>query len=130
MSLRILVVEDVRDTATSMALLLELWGYESTVVYEGKHALAMVASVRPEVVFLDIGLPDVDGCEVARQLRRMPETKRSLLIAITGYGMEANILRCKKAGIDFHFVKPAEPDEIKRVVETAALAASGAVSTS
>jgi CheY-like chemotaxis protein len=73
----------------------------------------------------------MDGCEVARQLRRIPETSKSFLVAITGYGREADVQRCKEAGIDLHFVKPAEPDEIKKVLETAAfLASSGTVSTS
>jgi CheY-like chemotaxis protein len=100
-----------------MALLLQLWGYESTVVYEGKRAIELAAALRPNVVFLDIGLPDMDGCEVARHLRQMPETSKAHLIAVTGYGMEADIQRCKRAGINLHFLKPADPEIIRMVLE-------------
>jgi CheY-like chemotaxis protein len=114
--LRILVVEDVQDSAFSMALLLKLWGYQSAVAYAGEHALEISATLCPDVVFLDIGLPDMDGCEVARQLRRMPELAQTLLVAITGYGRQADIQRCKEAGIDLHFLKPVDPNELRQLL--------------
>jgi CheY-like chemotaxis protein len=72
--------------------------------------------LHPDVVFLDIGLPDVIGYEVARQLRRIPGLARTRLIAVTGYGREEDIRRCKEAGIDVHFLKPVDPEEIKKVL--------------
>jgi CheY-like chemotaxis protein len=114
--IRILIVEDVQDSAYSMELLLKLWGYQSTVAYDGKHALEMAMTLRPDVVFLDIGLPDMDGCEVARRLRRMPELTETLLVAITGYGRVADIQRCKEAGIDLHFLKPVDPNQLRQLL--------------
>jgi CheY-like chemotaxis protein len=112
--LRILVVEDLPDSADSMAILLQLWGYQSAVVYDGERALEVAAAFRPAVVFLDIGLPGIDGCEVARQLRRLPEMGTTLLFAITGYGREADVQRCKEAGIDRYFLKPVDPLELRQ----------------
>jgi two-component system CheB/CheR fusion protein len=114
--LSILVVEDRGDTANSLVLLLEQWGYKPVVVYEGKHAVKIASTFCLDVIFLDIGLPDIDGYEVARQLRRMPELTRTLLVAITGYGQPADIQRCREAGIDLHFLKPVDPEIIKKVL--------------
>ena len=74
--------------------------------------------MHPDVVFLDIGLPDVNGYQVACHLRRMPELSKTLLVAITGYGKPADVERCKAVGIDLHFLKPAAPEELKKVLET------------
>jgi CheY-like chemotaxis protein len=74
--------------------------------------------MRPDVVFLDLGLPDVNGYDVACRLRRIPELSNTLLVAITGYGKPADIERCKAVGIDLHFLKPADPEEIKKVLES------------
>ena len=117
MELRILVLEDQEDSAYMMSLLLQCWGYDPTVVYNGKRALEVAKSLCPHVAFLDIGLPDMDGCEVARQMRGMPETSKVFLVAITGYGREEDIRRCKEAGIDFHLLKPVKPEIIKEVLE-------------
>ena len=114
--LRILVVEDLHDSADSLALLLRLWGYEAAVAYDGPSALAMASAHSPDVVLLDIGLPGMDGCEVARQLRRLPGMNRALLFAITGYGQEADVQRCKEAGIHRHFLKPVDPAELQQVL--------------
>ncbi len=116
--LRILVVEDQHDTADSTGLLLQFWGYKPTVVYDGKKAIDVAPTLCPDVVFLDIGLPDVNGYEVALRLRGMPELTKTLLVAITGYGRPADIQRCKEVGIDLHFLKPADPEEIKNVLES------------
>jgi two-component system, chemotaxis family, CheB/CheR fusion protein len=116
LSLRILVVEDSHDTADSLGLLLGLWGYQPVITYDGEGALAAASTVPPDVVFLDIGLPGMDGCEVARQLRQLPGTAHSLLVAITGFGQEADVQRCKEAGIDCHFLKPVDPEELKQVL--------------
>jgi two-component system CheB/CheR fusion protein len=108
-SLRVLVVEDDPDSAQTLALLLKLWGYEVAVAYDGPDALDAALTFQPDVVFLDLALPRMDGYEVARQIRRLPVVARVLLIAITGCGHEADVRRCKEAGIDCHFLKPVEP---------------------
>jgi CheY-like chemotaxis protein len=117
--LRILVVEDLRDSAHSLALLVRLWGHEAVVTYDGAAALAAASAVPPDVVFLDIGLPGMDGCEVARQLRRLPGMAAALLVAITGYGQADDVRRCKEAGIDRHFLKPADPNELEKLLARA-----------
>jgi CheY-like chemotaxis protein len=118
-SLRILVVEDLHDSADSMGLLLELWGYRSIITYEGAGALAAASATPPDVVFLDIGLPRMDGYEVAGRLRQLPGMATALLVAITGYGRKADVQRCKEAGIDCHFLKPADPAELKELLAKA-----------
>ncbi len=114
--MRILVVEDLRDSADSTAILLKHWGYQSGIVYDGARACEVAATFRPDVVLLDIGLPGMDGYEVARQLRRLPGMDTTFLVAITGYGQEADVQRCKEAGIDRHFLKPVNPDELKQLL--------------
>ncbi len=118
-ALRVLVVEDMHDTAELMAYLLECWGYQSAVVYDGERAVEVALTFRPNVVFLDIGLPGIDGYEVARQLRRLPGGDKVLLVAITGYGQEADVQRCKEAGIDYHFRKPADLDQLQQLLMAA-----------
>jgi CheY-like chemotaxis protein len=112
----IIVVEDSPDAADSMALLLEYWGYKPTVVYEGKKAIEVAPLLCPDVVLVDLELPDVSGFEVARQLRQSPTTASAFLVAITGYRQPADGQCCGEAGIDLHLVKPADPLEIKSVV--------------
>jgi CheY-like chemotaxis protein len=116
--LHVLVVEDLTDTANSMALLLELWGYKPTLVYDGKKAMEIAPTLCPDVVFLDIGLPGISGYEIARQLRQSPATASALIVAITGYGRAEDIRCCKEAGIDLHILKPAGPEELKTLLET------------
>ena len=115
-TLRILVVEDSRDAADSLGLLFGLWGHEAVVVYDGPGALDAAAAHSPDVIFLDIGLPGMDGYEVARQLRRQPRLVKTLLVAITGYGRAADVQCCKEAGIDYHFLKPVDPDVLKQLL--------------
>jgi two-component system CheB/CheR fusion protein len=118
-SLRILVVDDVQDSATIQAHLVRLWGYEATIASNGPRALELAKMCRPDVVLLDIGLPGMDGYEVARQLRLLPGMSKALLIAITGYVQEADVQRCKEAGIDCHFRKPVEPVALQQVLANA-----------
>src|SRR5215469_5384521 len=118
-SFHILVVEDLHDSADSMGLLLQLWGYQAVVTYDGAGALAAASATPPDVVILDIGLPGMDGYEVARRLRQLPGMATALLVAITGYGRMADVLCCKEAGIDFHFLKPADPAELQELLAKA-----------
>ena len=119
--LSILVVEDQAEAADSIVLFLEKLGYKPVVVYEGEHAIKVASAFRLDIVFLDIGLPDIDGFEVARQLRRIPEHTKTLVVAITGYGHLVEIQRFKEVGIDLYFLKPVDPEIIKKVLTDRAI---------
>jgi len=108
-SLRVLVVEDNLDAAESLATLLRLWSHDVQVVHDGLSALDAAREQKPEVVLLDIGLPGLDGFEVARRLRAEPGLEDTLLVAMTGYGQPEDRRRSREAGIHHHFVKPVEP---------------------
>jgi CheY-like chemotaxis protein len=114
--LRVLVVEDNRDAADSLRLLLEMLGHDAQVAYTGTDGVWRAASWRPDVVFCDIGLPGIDGFEVARRLRRQPGTEQALLVAITGYGTEQDRRRGHEAGFDHYLVKPADPNDLRRLL--------------
>lgn len=103
---RVLVVDDNEDAATSLALLLELQGHQVRTAHDGPAALRAAAEFRPHAVFLDIGLPGMDGYEVAARLRQQTETKKVLLVAVSGYGHAEYHQRSIGAGFDHHLVKP------------------------
>ncbi|MDQ7980148.1 response regulator [Paraburkholderia sp. SARCC-3016] len=115
---RVMIVDDSVDGAESMSVLLEMLGHEVRVVYDGASALSAAPEFKPEVVILDIGLPDLDGYQVARALRLQPETAGALLIALTGYGQESDRQRTRAAGFDHHLVKPASLEDVERVIAT------------
>jgi signal transduction histidine kinase/CheY-like chemotaxis protein len=119
-SLRILVVDDNLDAARSFALLLRAWGHEVSVAGDGPGAITSVWDHRPHVVFLDIGLPTIDGYEVARRLRVSHPRHELMLIALTGYGQGADRERALAAGFDVHLVKPADLEAVKRCLSDAA----------
>jgi PAS domain S-box-containing protein len=108
-SLRILIVEDNRDAAESMRMLLELFGHNVVVAYNGPDGVKIARDVRPDVVLCDIGLPGMDGYGVATALRRDPATAAASLIAISGYGQEEDHRRARQAGFDHHLTKPVDP---------------------
>ena len=109
-SIRVLVVEDNVDSAESLRMLLELCGYEVALAQDGRQALELAQSLRPEVVLCDIGLPGMDGYQVATHLRERPELASSRLIAVTGYGLADDRRRALACGFDAHLVKPVAPD--------------------
>ncbi len=113
---RVLVVEDNVDAAQSLALLLKLSGHEMAVAHDGPAALTVAAGFQPHVVFLDIGLPGMDGYEVARQLRKHPGLEDVLLVALTGYGSQEDRHRSQDAGIDYHLIKPADPLALQKLL--------------
>jgi CheY-like chemotaxis protein len=117
-SLRVLVVDDNRDTADSIALLLEASGHDVRMAYDGQTALEAALDYRPHVMLLDIGLPKIDGYEVARKMREAPPLKNVLLVALTGYGQELDRQRSLKAGFDHHLVKPADFDKLQQILTT------------
>ncbi|QJX01190.1 hybrid sensor histidine kinase/response regulator [Frigoriglobus tundricola] len=106
---RLLVVDDNVDAAESLATLLGLGGHEVRVAHGGTDALAVATDYRPEMVFLDIGMPGMDGYEVARRLRTLPGLGRAVLVALTGWGSPDDRRRTTEAGFDHHLVKPVEP---------------------
>ena len=107
--LRVLVVEDNVDAAESLSALLRLWGHEVRMVHDGLAAIDAAREQHPEVVLLDIGLPGLDGYQVAKRLREEASMDGALLVAMTGYGQPEDRRRSREAGIHHHFVKPVEP---------------------
>ena len=110
---RVMVVDDNRDAAESLAMLLGLQGHEVTVAHDGPSALELAQSFRPAAVFLDLGMPGMDGYEVARRLRRQPGLEGVVLAALTGWGQPEDRRRTAEAGFDHHLVKPPEPDVVQ-----------------
>ena len=115
--LRVLVVEDYEDSAAILAKLLSLYGCVVEVAADGPSGLQAFQVGQPDVVFLDIGLPKMDGWQVAKRIREQGSAKRPFLIAVTGYGTQADRLRSRAAGIDVHFVKPVDPVELEDLVK-------------
>jgi two-component system CheB/CheR fusion protein len=114
--LRVLVVDDHTDCAVSFAILLQLWGHEVQIAKDGPTALAAVQADKPHVVLLDLALPGMHGLEVARRIREIG-CQPPLLIAVTGYGSDADMVRSAQAGIDFHLTKPVELDHLQHILK-------------
>jgi PAS domain S-box-containing protein len=114
--LRILVVDDNKDAAESLAVLASLWGHEVRTATDGPEALRIAEAFRPAVVLLDIGLPGMDGYEVARRLRQLPNLENAFVIAVTGYSQEEDRRRSREAGFDHHVVKPADADTLQALL--------------
>ncbi len=106
--LRVLVVDDNRDAAELLGSVLEVLGHTVAVEYDGRGALARAHRERPQVMLLDIGLPDTDGYALARQMRAIPEVRGAVLVALTGYGQPEDLRQADDAGFDHHLVKPAD----------------------
>jgi signal transduction histidine kinase/CheY-like chemotaxis protein len=113
---RVLLVEDNVDAAGALAELLRMWGHEVEVVHDGASAVERAGEARPDVVLLDIGLPGMDGYQVAGALRALPGLQRALLVALTGYGQETDRRRTAAAGFDHHLIKPVDLEELKRLI--------------
>jgi PAS domain S-box-containing protein len=120
---RILVVDDNVDAAETMTMLLGMSGHDARTAFGGQEALDVAFSFRPDIVFLDIGLPGMDGYEVARRLLADPSTAATKLIALTGWGSENDILKSKVAGFHAHLTKPVDPDAIEAMLSTLVSAA-------
>lgn len=114
---RILVVEDEQDTAETMSILLRLYGYEVHTAADGAAALALMRTAPPDVILLDLGLPRMGGLEVARRIREQSTAARPLLVAITGFGTDADRVRSYQAGIDLHLTKPVHVEELLRFLK-------------
>jgi PAS domain S-box-containing protein len=112
----ILVVDDNADSAESLATLLRLGGHEVRVAYGGREALEIAQADKPRIVLLDLGMPGMDGYEVARRLRQQPGMGGVFLVAVTGWGQEEDRRRSRKAGFDQHLVKPVDPAALQQVL--------------
>jgi len=115
-SRRVLVVDDNRDAADSSATLLELQGHLTATAYTGLGGLALGEAFRPQAVLLDIGLPDVNGCDLARRIRATDWGRAACLVAITGWGQDTDRQRAFEAGFDHHLTKPVVPQVIETLL--------------
>jgi CheY-like chemotaxis protein len=106
---RVLVVDDNRDSADSLAMLLRFWGHHAWVAYDGPSALALAQAQQPDVVLLDLALPQMDGYQVAWRLREEVGLKDAMLVALTGYGQESDRQHTQEAGFCHHLLKPVDP---------------------
>jgi PAS domain S-box-containing protein len=114
---RVLLADDNRDAADSLAMLLEMNGYSVTVGYNGEEALQLARQSLPNVMILDIGMPDITGFEVARRVRTEPWGGEVYLVAVTGWGQKEDKARSIAAGFDHHLTKPVDPDEVEKVLQ-------------
>jgi len=113
---RVLIVDDNEDAANSLALILELGGHKTASVYTAADALQRATAFKPDVVLLDIGLPGMDGYEVAQKMCELPGLRNIRLVAVTGYGRSDDRLRARDAGFDDHLTKPVEFAVLERTL--------------
>jgi CheY-like chemotaxis protein len=119
-------VDDNRDAAVSLATLLRLQGHDVRIAHDGPSALGIASSFLPNLVFLDLGMPEMDGYEVARRMRQHPGLKNVVLAALTGWGQAEDRLRTAAAGFDHHLVKPPDPKTLEGVLNSSKISMAGA----
>jgi CheY-like chemotaxis protein len=117
----VLIADDNRDAAESLAMLLRMDGHDVTVVHDGRDALAAFSAVQPEVALLDIGMPELNGYEVARQVRQGSLGRAVTLIAVTGWGQDKDKAQALAAGFNHHFTKPIEADHLRELLRSEGL---------
>jgi PAS domain S-box-containing protein len=117
-SLRILIVDDNRDAADSLVMLLQLLGNATRMAYDGQQGVNVAGEFRPDVILLDIGLPKLDGYEACRRIREQSWGKKAVLVAVTGWGQEQDRRRSHEAGFDHHMVKPVDPHDLMKLLAT------------
>jgi CheY-like chemotaxis protein len=115
-ALRILIVDDSRDSAESLAMLFKIAGNETHSVYDGLAAVNAAESLKPDVVLLDIGMPKLNGFEVARRIREQPWGKDMVLVALTGWGQDEDRQKSREAGFDGHLLKPVDFDALMHLL--------------
>jgi PAS domain S-box-containing protein len=113
---RVLVVDDNKDAARSLEMLLRQFGHDVSIANSGNGALELAPAFQPDLVLLDIGMPDLDGYEVARRLRRVPQLSKTRLVALSGYGRDSDRQQSKEAGFDAHLVKPADVQQLRKLL--------------
>ncbi|MEJ7602284.1 MAG: response regulator [Kofleriaceae bacterium] len=114
---KVLIVDDNEDTAELLAITLQRLGYTTRTAHDGPAALTALQTFRPDLALLDIGLPGMDGYELARQMRQIPAIATPRLVAITGYGQESDRQRAHDAGFDAHLVKPVSLAKLRAVLD-------------
>ncbi|MGD9714111.1 MAG: response regulator [Thermomicrobiales bacterium] len=115
-SLRVLIVDDYADAADSLASLTRLWGYQCWVALTAQEALRLAAEHRPNAVILDLNLPDLSGWDLAVKLRSQADGDGLLILAVTGLALASDFERSRRAGCDLHMLKPADPNDIRRLL--------------
>lgn len=113
---RILIVDDNRDSADSLATLMRIMGNDTRTAYDGLEGVTVAGEFRPAVILLDIGLPKLNGYEACRRIRGEPWGKSVILIAVTGWGQEEDRRRSRGAGFDHHIVKPVDSHELMKLL--------------
>ena len=114
---RVLIVEDNQDAGEMYRILFELSGHEVLLAENGPHGLELLKSARPDIALVDIGLPGMDGYEIARRFRAEPDGDRVTLVALTGYASPVDRDRSRKAGFDLHLIKPVDPAALKSLLD-------------
>jgi CheY-like chemotaxis protein len=114
---RVLLVDDQPDIVESLALILRGSGYSVHTAEDGVWALQVAETLRPDVMVVDLGMPRMDGFQLARRVRQQPWGNRTILIAVTGWGQAEDRRRARDAGFDHHLVKPVDPDAVIRLME-------------
>lgn len=117
---KILVVDDNHDSALSLSMMLSIMGHETRTAHDGESAVATAESFLPEVVLLDIGLPKLNGYEVAQRIREQAWGANMFLIAVTGWGQDEDRQRSSEVGLNVHMVKPVEPAALEKLLATLA----------
>jgi CheY-like chemotaxis protein len=116
--LRVLVVDDFLNVAESLASMMRIFGHEAQVALDGATALDAARASKPDVILLDIGIPVMDGYTVAKTLRKQMPSKPPFIVAVTGYGSESDYRHSAESGINFHLLKPVNPDLLRLLLET------------
>jgi CheY-like chemotaxis protein len=116
---RVLVVDDIADAAVSLGELLEIWGHDVRTAHSGPAALKLLCDFMPDVVLMDIGMPEMNGCEVARRMRQLECGRNLRLVALTGYGQTQDREETQAAGFDDHLVKPVDLEALRKLLAAA-----------
>jgi CheY-like chemotaxis protein len=119
---RILVVDDNRDAAESLSMLLSITGHDTSIAHDGGEAYGCAERERPDVILLDIGLPTLSGYEVCRRIRQQPWGRQLFIIALTGWGQAEDRQKTREAGFDGHLVKPVAYDALLRLLDSMGVA--------
>jgi CheY-like chemotaxis protein len=115
---RVLVVDDNSDAATSLSFLLQMSGHEVHTASDGVEAIERAQELRPNIIFMDIGMPRMDGLEASRRIRELPFGAQIMIVALTGWGQEADRQRTRSAGMSHHLVKPISNEALQDILES------------
>jgi CheY-like chemotaxis protein len=113
----VLIIEDNPDGGDTLAQAMEISGHRAHVARDGRSGIALARTLKPDIIFCDIGLPDIDGFEVAREIRKDGALAGVRLIALTGYAQPEDLAHANEAGFDFHVAKPADLDKVYRLLD-------------